>query len=351
MGRRVPVDRSKCPDGLTSESVTGATGEVGGLPTNHADEWLEALGWSVNGVATMQRGLLVVDCATMRILGANLRARGLLCGDAVSFDELVADGTLSSPDAGLIAGHATDGFDAPSWSASVRAHRESGSEEVVVVGATVIHPGWAARALVLMVCRPGEEDAVADYDVEFGAPGVLQFVYDSALRVVLADPRLRLYGIDASSMVGMITWVTVHPEDIPIAQPRVVEVLGGLAEMATYTVRVASPSVGLWTPVRVELRLLVGNGDTADQRLLATVEPVGTFRRTIGPGVLSDRELAIVVELFSGRRVQQIAVRAGVSTKTIRNQLSGVYRKLDVASQTELLDGFHAPARSEAEAR
>ena len=43
---------------------------------------------------------------------------------------------------------------------------------------------------------------------------------------------------------------------------------------------------------------------------------------------------------------KMIAARDGVSPKTVRNQLSGVFAKLGVASQTELLDAYDAPRRA-----
>ena len=54
---------------------------------------------------------------------------------------------------------------------------------------------------------------------------------------------------------------------------------------------------------------------------------------------------AIIGALFNGMRIGQIAARDGVSPKTVRNQLSGVFAKLGVASQTELLDAYDAPPR------
>ena len=46
-----------------------------------------------------------------------------------------------------------------------------------------------------------------------------------------------------------------------------------------------------------------------------------------------------------GRRAPQIAERLGVSAKTIRNQMTARYRKLGVATQSELVASYSMPPR------
>ena len=53
---------------------------------------------------------------------------------------------------------------------------------------------------------------------------------------------------------------------------------------------------------------------------------------------LSDREMEVVVQLAEGRRVPAIAKALYISPNTVRNHLKSVYRKLEVHSQTELLE-------------
>lgn len=52
---------------------------------------------------------------------------------------------------------------------------------------------------------------------------------------------------------------------------------------------------------------------------------------------LSSRELEIVARLLQGDRVPVIARSLFLSESTVRNHLTSVYRKLNVASQQELL--------------
>lgn len=46
-----------------------------------------------------------------------------------------------------------------------------------------------------------------------------------------------------------------------------------------------------------------------------------------------------------GRRAPQIAERLGVSAKTVRNQMTSLYRKLGVATQSELVASYSMPPR------
>lgn len=59
-----------------------------------------------------------------------------------------------------------------------------------------------------------------------------------------------------------------------------------------------------------------------------------------GPSVvgLSQREREIVTRILSGQRVRTIARELYLSQSTVRNHLTGVYRKLGVNSQIELLE-------------
>jgi DNA-binding CsgD family transcriptional regulator len=58
---------------------------------------------------------------------------------------------------------------------------------------------------------------------------------------------------------------------------------------------------------------------------------------------LTTRELDIVGRLMTGDRVPAIATALFLSQSTVRNHLSGVFRKLKVSSQQELLDLLRAP--------
>jgi DNA-binding NarL/FixJ family response regulator len=55
------------------------------------------------------------------------------------------------------------------------------------------------------------------------------------------------------------------------------------------------------------------------------------------PGGLSERELDILAHLGRGMANKDIAERAGISEKTVRNHLSAIYRKLGVDNRTKAL--------------
>lgn len=59
--------------------------------------------------------------------------------------------------------------------------------------------------------------------------------------------------------------------------------------------------------------------------------------RTELPECLTDAERDVVELLLEGRTNQEIADLRGRSYRTIANQLAAIYRKLGVASRTELI--------------
>jgi DNA-binding CsgD family transcriptional regulator len=75
---------------------------------------------------------------------------------------------------------------------------------------------------------------------------------------------------------------------------------------------------------------------------------LGTPAATALPAMsgLSWRELEIVTGLLAGERVPMIARRLFLSTSTVRNHLTSVYRKLGVTSQQELLTLLRGEARA-----
>jgi len=71
-------------------------------------------------------------------------------------------------------------------------------------------------------------------------------------------------------------------------------------------------------------------------------ESLVTVSRLPRVELLSDREREIVTLLAQGYRSQAIGDRMYVSSSTIRNYLSAIYRKLGVTNQSELLEHLFA---------
>jgi DNA-binding CsgD family transcriptional regulator len=57
---------------------------------------------------------------------------------------------------------------------------------------------------------------------------------------------------------------------------------------------------------------------------------------------LSTREWKVLQEILAGHRVPMIASRLSLSPHTVRNHLKAVFRKLDVHSQSELIERYRA---------
>jgi DNA-binding CsgD family transcriptional regulator len=304
-----------------------------------ADWWFDQFEQSMQVMSHMLFGSLVVDVATGRIVASNPRAVELLGGlEPTSMDQLVDDGVLSKNAFREMAAHA-EAERAESWRMDVTLHLPDGPAERTVIGSSVDDPASGARAIVAMLCERGNERIFVDIEMPDPAPLQLHVLYDDELRVLANDPRMRAYWDDPTEEVGAIVWLFTHPADIHLAHSLVHRLRAGELSTIEYTVRVRTPW-GNWTPAHLELRRMLTTGTTI---FLATMTFVGDFKETIGPGQLTPRELAVVGALFKGRRVPQIARRDQVSEKTLRNQLTAIYRKLDVSDQGDLLETYHPP--------
>ncbi|HEV7720807.1 MAG TPA: helix-turn-helix transcriptional regulator [Iamia sp.] len=311
-------------------------GEGEGEPT--AAWWFDRFRASLTAIEHMRFGQVVVDAGTGEIVVCNPRARELLGGwvpDHVQ--DLVPAGVLGRPAYDELAAHAAAGRDG--WRSEVTLHLPPGPSEITVIAATVDQPRLGARAIVALVCPRGEERVFIDSVLPDAAPMQLQFTYDEHLRIRGIDPRMGVYWDDPTKELGALIWVCIHPADIHLVVPWTERLVTGELDRIEYTVRVIT-HLGNWTPAHFELRRLLSDGDAP---IAVTLTLVGEFKDTIAAGQLTPRERAVVAALFDGHRVPQIAARDDVSVKTLRNQLTAVYRKLGVADQGELLGSYHRP--------
>jgi DNA-binding NarL/FixJ family response regulator len=89
------------------------------------------------------------------------------------------------------------------------------------------------------------------------------------------------------------------------------------------------------------IRLVAEGGAFIDPsitpRLLAGIRDMGYDHRSIEQQKLhlTDRELEILTGLATPSTPQQLALSLGISTKTVQNHISNIYRKLQVGSRTE----------------
>jgi DNA-binding NarL/FixJ family response regulator len=75
-----------------------------------------------------------------------------------------------------------------------------------------------------------------------------------------------------------------------------------------------------------------------DPRVLATPRPAAPGQRgPPAPGELTPREREIVTLVAEGLRNEEVGRRLGITEKTVRNHLTGVFQKLGVSGRLELV--------------
>lgn len=300
--------------------------------------WFDCFRTSMRVVDHLLFGSIVVDPATGEVVAHNRRTAELLGGWVPDrLHELVDAGVLSGPDhRRLLAATPRPGA---GWKGDLTLHLPDGRRELTVFAATVLEPWVGARAVVAMLCERGRERIWVDASVPEGAPGQLVFSYDDHFRVRGVDPRMAAYWSDPSMHLDTLGWLGIHPGDLPMVTSWIDRLLRREVDAVEYTARVMT-SFGNWTPAHAEVRRLLG---APEPSITAVLTLVGEFRTALPQGLLTPRELEIVDALFEGLRVPQIGARDAVSVKTLRNQLTGIYRKLGVGDQGELLARYHRP--------
>jgi DNA-binding CsgD family transcriptional regulator len=302
------------------------------------DTWFDQIRRSARAVEHLLFGYVVVDPRTGRLVSANPRAVDIFGGELPgSVPEALESGLVSRADHDELLRQAGQG--GGHWRSEITLHRPDGRFDLVVMAATVDHPDLAVEVVAAVLAERGSERIVVDAPFPDRAPLQMQFTYDRHLVSTTVDPRLTAWIDDPTINLGVLMWATFHPRDLPLALPWLNRLQRGEDDEVEFTVRIPT-HVGNWTPAHFEVRRLLGSGEA---QFTATMTLVGEFRDTIAPGQLTPRELAVVAALFDGHRVPRIAERDGVSVKTLRNQLSAVFRKLGVANQEELLATFHRP--------
>ena len=235
--------------------------------------------------------------------------------------------------------------------------------------------GLRSTALVTVLAGPGEGRMGPPGDVDAADVTVLGTVADSwQIERVTAEVR-DLLGVSAASLVASNLRDLVHPGDLATLD-RLCDQARETGGAAAGRLRLRHDGLGYLT-CRLALAELIGVGprqlafclspllergqaeDAARARTLkAHLHRIA--REVLASGVaqwstavptaselpelsrLSAREYEIVVRLATGERVSAIARALFLSESTVRNHLTGVYRKLGVGSQEELLTRLSA---------
>ena len=182
----------------------------------------------------------------------------------------------------------------------------------------------------------------------------------------------RLLGYAAEAVVGQPVLAGVHPLDVRGLLATIERATSGLSAVST-TVRLRRSS-STWQTCRVVISGLGGQAGLAfgfavapaarnaalagmthwedhlrvqvgAAELTASLAAMPSARHLPGLARLTARELEIAARLLAGERVRPIARSLFLSESTVRNHLTGVYRKLGVGSQEELLGTLRAAIR------
>lgn len=319
-----------------------------------ASTWIAGLVRALGPLEGFGRGLMVVDLADGRIVAVTEAMTDLLGRPAPAFvGDLVEVGAVARPDLRRLAERyrawmrlddvESAGADSTyGWSDSlvinVAGH---GSQRVNVEIAIERRP--SARAAAALVTCWSDTDAADPIEVDrVEQLPDLWGLYDADLTMIAADPAARVHGIDPAALLGTSVWMYGHPDDLPRAMPRLLDLRDGRVDVVHYSVRVRARH-GRWLPIDVEARRL----ESADgPRLLLRARYVNDRRREIVAGRLTPRQMLLVDGLFDGLRVTQLAERHGLAVKTVRNHLAAAYRTLGVTGQVELLETHHRPDRT-----
>lgn len=312
--------------------------------------WFGELAASLERLEVYGMAIVVIDVSDGRILGATTAAAELFGGPLPStMADLLDEGAISRPDlsrldrkmrATRVAGSETGGESSAPWSDQLRIHRRGQDSQDLRLEVIVHHRAALDASAAIVTVWPADHDG-QNTDRAEGDLDDIWVIYDSALRMVAADPVFADLGIDPLSQLGAMAWMYAYPDDIPEPQRLVDQVLAGRLRTAQYSCRLRARS-GNWVDTNIEARRLV----TADGPcLLVVARYVNPTRRSIPMGALTASQLRAVDGLFDGLRVAQISERDGLAVKTVRNHLAAAYARLDVAGQLELLSTYHRPGR------
>lgn len=316
----------------------------------------EVAAWHATVASSLEAGhlastpIVAFDPSTGRVVGSTKAGADLLgvaIGDPLG--ELVERQVLAAPDVRRLVAAIE------AWRTGLDLQVGERAHSIVDEVRVCTDRGWRVLPVTAVVHRRmkvgGDVVVVAAEEVGPSAgddadpderSGTFWSMTDIDARVIAIDPRASVIWDDPDALIGTLTSLVTHPEDLAEVLPMAYELYNGQRDVAGYTVRVAA-SDGRWVPLAVELRRMT----TADGSLVVVADNrvVEQARRVILPGDLTRRETEVVDALFDGLRVAQIAERQGVSTHTVRNQLRSIFKKLGVSGQADLTARCHRPSR------
>ena len=304
-----------------------------------------------------------VDLRTRRVVAITAGAAELL---GVTPDAAIGrpvsdwvDDDVSSGGLPLLATGRLDGFEA-----SRRLHRSDGSTVDTYIWAHVLGDERPAPYGIAIAAHTPADVVLAEASADVSAIGTV----DDEWRIDRISVEIApLLGYAPEQLHGAPMLSAVHPNDLA-------DLLAGLALMRenqrSVMVRVRlRTAAGAWLLCRARLTSLDDSprfaftlrpswvptsGADRDQELkqhldrlahevkmaAASMSPARapTVRDMPSLSSLTTREWEVLVRLADGARARTIAKDLGLSVGTVRNHLSGVFQKLGVTSQAELLE-------------
>lgn len=311
------------------------------------DRWFAEVRATLAAAHLASTPILAIDVTTGAIIGTSAAADVVLGGPMAGVADLTRSGVVAGPDVARLRRrvqewdpptHPTDDEQARTFTDHLRVYGPTGPQVASLTVAQHRRPRVGGELLLITIeARDAIEPLASGPN---GGSEVLAGLMDRETRILAADPGWSVLWADPQAVVGTLASVITHPEDLVEVLPVAHLLYSGRLDRVAYTVRLAADG-GRWVPVHVEARRML----TADDFLIGTTNRiVDRSRRLIPPGLLSQRETAVVAGLFDGLRAAQVAEEHGVSVHTVRNQLKSIYRKLSVAGQADLLSLYHRPA-------
>lgn len=152
-------------------------------------------------------------------------------------------------------------------------------------------------------------------------------------RVHEGDQRTRLSAVRCKN--GRTHPAAVAPQSVPRldnGEPMVLSVLIDLGEVQT-----ARPMGAAEGSLAAELAQVASRLQAMSFSAAVSSEQVAPVDHPVLAD-LSNREREILEHLMTGSRVPAIAEQLFISPNTVRNHLKAIYRKVDVSSQSELIE-------------
>lgn len=307
------------------------------------DRWVGVIGHAASRLAAVPFGLAVVDPRTGAIVYANPAIAGLLGGSVPpTVAAAAALDVVPAVTRHVLSALVTDLGDEDSChNLDVRVTPPVGPARELRLHVLHVHAVVGdGEALVVVAIDDAHDWHPQDLELQSDALWAVKVAYDLDLVIVGADSRFREWAMDPADQVGGHLFVMMHPEDVPAVSALARGLVVGRFVDVEFDARALAPQ-GRWAAVRVALRRLEG----PHPLVVADVRPTDLRFPSIDSGIVTDREMEIARSLFIGRRAPQIAERQGVSAKTVRNQMTSLYRKLGVTTQSELVASYSMPPR------